>query len=109
MLDPTKLLLIALIWFCKSTSLPKLNYNISNKRGISISKLQVCEKLGQKAVKLCLDVKYLEACVELDIFPKFLRFKPPNISVYQDLSSVYNRGGVLEDVLGLEDILEDTF
>ena len=28
MLNPTKLLLIALIWFCKSTSLPKLNKKI---------------------------------------------------------------------------------
>ena len=26
MLNPTKLLLIALIWFCKSTSLPKLYF-----------------------------------------------------------------------------------
>ena len=59
MLNPTKLLLIALIWFCKSTSLPKLYYNISNKRGISINKLRVCEKLGQKAVKLRLDSIYV--------------------------------------------------
>ena len=92
MLNPTKLLLIALIWFCKSPSWPELYYNISNKRGISINKLQICEKLGQKAVKLRLDMKYLEACVELDICPKVLRFKPPNISVYQNLSSVYNIG-----------------
>ena len=75
-----------------STSLPKLYYNINNKRGVSINKLRVCEKLGQKAVKLRLDVKYLEACVELDICPKFLRFKPPNISVYHNLSSVYSIG-----------------
>ena len=37
-------------------------------------------------------MKYLEACVELDICPKFLRFKPPNISVYHNLSSVYSIG-----------------
>ena len=37
-------------------------------------------------------MKYLEACVELYICPKFLRFKPPNISVYHNLSSVYSIG-----------------
>ena len=37
MLNPTKLLLIALIWFCKSTSLPKLYDYIHTRRS---------EKLG---------------------------------------------------------------
>ena len=31
MLNPKKLLLIALIWFCKSTSLPKLNVYLPKK------------------------------------------------------------------------------
>ena len=47
MLNPAKLLLIALIWFCKSTSLPKLYYNARFTQQIRNSGL----KWNQNAAK----------------------------------------------------------
>ena len=37
-------------------------------------------------------LKYLETCFDLEICPKFLKFKAPNISVYKNINSVYNIG-----------------
>ena len=42
-----------------------------------------------KIVKLKLDTKYLESYADLKICPKFLKFKPPNISVHQNVDPLY--------------------
>ena len=78
------MLAVAAIWFSKTTSLPKIYYKISNKRGIPVSTLRAFEKQGHKLVKLRLDVKYLEACLDLNLCLEFLKFKPPNLNVYGD-------------------------
>ena len=83
-IDAAKLLILSILWYSKSTSLPKLYYLISNRRGIHINQLRACERHSQKIVKLKLDIKYLESCADLKICPKFLKCKPPNISVYQN-------------------------
>ena len=41
MLNPKKLLLIALIWFCKSTSLPKLDYFFCTPKTKSTSQARI--------------------------------------------------------------------
>ena len=82
-IDTVNLLILSILWYSKSTSLPKLYYHISKRRGIHIYQLCACERHGQKNVLLKLDIKYLESCADLKICGKFLKFKPPNISVYQ--------------------------
>ena len=41
------------------------------------------EGLGLKIVKMKLDVKCFETCLDLKIFPRFLKFIPPNLNVYK--------------------------
>ena len=79
-----KLLAISTVWILKCfTSLPKLYHSISKKRGIPVSLFRKNERLGLKVVKLKLDVNYFETCLDLKICPRFLKFKPPNLSVYK--------------------------
>ena len=47
-----------------------------------MNELRQLEKLGYKTGNLKLDVRYLETCRNLEICPKFLKFKPPNLKVY---------------------------
>ena len=84
-------LLVAIIatWIPKVTSLPKLYYRISTKRGITVRKLRNLEKVGWKTVKIKLDLKYLQTCLELDLCPEFLKFKPPNLKVYNKPRDIY--------------------
>ena len=39
------------------------------------------KKYGWKVLKLNLDIKYFENCLDLNLCPKFLKFKPPNLQV----------------------------
>ena len=84
-------LLVAIIttWILKDTSLPKLYYRISIKRAITIRKLRNLEKVGRKTVKIKLDLKYLQTCLELDRCPEFLKFKSPNLKVYNKPIDIY--------------------
>jgi len=77
-------LVVAAIWILKESSLPKIYFRLSNKRGIPVSTLRALEKQGRKLVKLRLDVKYFESCLDLNLCPEFLKFKCPNLSVYKD-------------------------
>ena len=51
--------------------------------------LRQLERNGLKLVKLKLDVNYFQTCLELQICPKFLRFKPPDISAYNRPAELY--------------------
>ena len=94
------MLILSILWYSKSISLPKLYYHISNRREIHINQLRACERNGQKIVKLKLDKKYLESWADLKICPKFLKFKPPNISVYHNADPFY--------AIGLQRKIKDT-
>ena len=89
------LLYIAILWYKKTTSLPKLYFSISSKRGIQVKDLRQIEKFGQKIVKLRLDIKYFEICSNLNLCPEFLKFRPPKLKVYND-SSDWHRVIVLK-------------
>ena len=62
---------------------------MSNKRGIPLSTLRKLERNGRKVTKLKLDLKYFETCLELRLCPQFLKFKPPNLSVYKKPQFLY--------------------
>ena len=53
---------------------------LDNKRGIPIKTLRCLEKSGLKVRKLCVDVKYLESCVELELCPPHLKVIDPKIT-----------------------------
>ena len=84
-------LLVAIIatWILKVTFLPKLLYRISTKRAITIRKLQNLEKVEWKTVKIKFDLKDLQTCLDLDLCPEFLKFKPPNFKVYNKPRDIY--------------------
>ena len=84
-----KILTVAAIWLLKTTSLPKLYFKISNKRGILVSTLRALEKQGKKLVKLRLDVKYFETCLDLDLYPEFLKLKITNLNFSKNRKDVY--------------------
>ena len=84
MFNPLVVLAVIVIWLKKCNSLPKLYHGICSRRGIPVSTFRSLEKHGHKLVKLNLDVKYFESCLDLNLCPEFLKFKAPNLSVYRD-------------------------
>jgi len=68
----------------KSSSLLKYYYKLSKKRGISVSVFRNLERQGFKLMKLKLDLKYFDSCLDLKICPNYLKFKPPNLRVYKN-------------------------
>ena len=38
---------------------------------------------------LNLDIEYFENCLDLNLCPKFLKFKPPNLQVYRNFDDLY--------------------
>ena len=78
------LLVIIYKWILKITFLPRLYYRLSKQRGVTVIQLRKLEKYGWKVLKLNLDIKYSENCLDLNLFPKFLKFKPFNLQVYRN-------------------------
>ena len=89
------LLYIAILWYKKTISLPKLYFSISSNRGIRVKDLRLIEKFGQKIVKLRLDIKYFEICSNLNLCSEFLKFRPQKLKVYND-SNDFHRVIVLK-------------
>ena len=79
------------IWYLKAASLPKLYHRLQDRRDVEVTRLRKLEKAGLKVTKLTLDLKYFEACVELGVCPKFLKFKPPNLPAYQNTKNVLRK------------------
>ena len=64
---------------------------IAKKEGIERSKLRRFEKCLCKLAGLKLDLKYFDKCIELNLIPEFLKFKPPDLKAYQNISVYYNK------------------
>ena len=87
------LLYAAFIWFInglKLTSLPKLYYRLSSKRGIRLKKLRDLEKTAIKYARRQLDVHYLEYCYDLGIYPETFKFKIPEDNAYKSKKEFYD-------------------
>ena len=74
-MNPVHLMLLFFIKLLSSkyTSLAQYYHFLDNKRGIPVKTLRYLEKSGLKVRKLCVDVKYLESCVELELCPPSLK------------------------------------
>ena len=84
-------LFILYAWFQRIynvDSLPKLYYRLAGRRNVTVKQLRQLEKFYLKVNKLHLDLKYFERCHELDLCPKFLRFKAPKLDAYRDFNKV---------------------
>ena len=73
---------------CDINSLPKLYYRLAGRRNVTVKQLRQLEKLFVKVEKLRLDLKYFTRCNELDLCPKFLRFKAPKLDAYRDVKKI---------------------
>ena len=82
-MNPAHLMLLFFIklLLSKFTSLVQYYHFLNNKRGIPIKLLRSLEKSGLKVRKLCVDVKYLESCVELELCPPSLKVKDTKITL----------------------------
>ena len=69
-------------------SLPKFYYRLASKRRVTVKQLRQLEKYYLKINKLRLDLTYFTRCYELDLCPKFLRFKAPRLEAYKDVKKV---------------------
>jgi len=56
---------------------------IAASEGIRLKELRNFEKLYLKVTKLKLDVGYFDKCLEMNLVPNFLKFKPPDLEVYK--------------------------
>ena len=88
MLNPLWLLFSIVVWL-KKTSLLKLYFRISSKRGTPVKDFRQIERYDLKTVKLKLDIKFFETCSNLDICPQFLKFKAPNLKIYRNTKDLY--------------------
>ena len=79
------------VWVIKASSLPKLYHRLQDRRDVAVSHFRKLEKAGLKVTKLVLDLKYFESCLELGIYPKFLKFKPPNLPAYQNTKNILRK------------------
>ena len=81
------LLSIIFISYKRIVSLQKLCFNKEKKFLVDV--FRKLEKNGAKVLKLILDVKFLESCLELKICPEFLKFKRPRLSVYNNSDNLF--------------------
>ena len=73
-------------WYLLSTkNLPTIEHmkKIAASEGIRLKELRNFEKLYLKVTKLKLDVGYFDKCLEMNLVPNFLKFKPPDLEVYK--------------------------
>ena len=54
-----------------------------------MSTFRALERQGNKLTKLGLDLKYFETCLDLNLCPEFLKFRPPKLQVYKHNTEFY--------------------
>ena len=90
--------LLAMQWFIKSNkNLPigRFYHRIANKGVATKEELRQFERLSCKLATFKLHRRYFDRCVELNLVPDFLKFKPPNLEVYSNTDTYYQQ--VLKD------------
>ena len=79
-------------WFQKIykdvKSLPTFYYRLASKRSVTVRQLRQLEKHYLKWSKYQLDLAYFTRCYEMDMCPKFLRFKAPKLNAYKEVQKV---------------------
>ena len=83
-------MLYCLKWYLKvKVSLPSYYYRLHSKRGIPVRKLRRLEKSVLKTGKIEADVKFWQRCIDLSLYPKSVKFKPPKNQLYKCVDEVY--------------------
>ena len=77
------------IWYYKVSTLPKLYHRLSKRSGATVRKFRGLEDAGKKMVKRNLDVMFWQRCIDLEICPDFLKFRPPRIRQYKNVQQMY--------------------
>ena len=91
-MHPYRLLWLLSLWILKSTSsLSKLYYHISNRRGIPVKLFRQYENMTYKLAKKSLDKKFFLTCLDLEICPNFLQFKSPRLKAYDNTKTIYQQ------------------
>ena len=86
--------LLVLQWFIKcNKNLPvgKLYHRIAQKGVVSKDTLRQFEKLVSKLASYQQHLKYFDRCIEMNLIPEFIKFKPPDLEVYQDPNIFYKK------------------
>ena len=67
-----------IIWMTKTFSLPRIYYYIWQKRrDFTIDWFRQYERNSRKRHRVSLDIKFIQSCLDLDIFPTFVNFRVP--------------------------------
>ena len=89
-----KICAIATYWYIKSNrNLPfgQLMHRVANKGMVSKQDLKHFEKLAIKRSSYQEHLRYFDKCIELDLIPDFIKFKPPDLEVYKDPQMYYRQ------------------
>ena len=52
--------------------------------------LRQLEKATVQAAKKELDIMYWKRCIDLQVCPEFIKFKPPRLKQYSNVNKLYN-------------------
>ena len=66
-------------------------HQIANQGVIGISILRRFEKLSLKYALHKLHLRYFDKCLELDVIPDYLKFKPPRLDAYNNSRAYYTK------------------
>ena len=88
-------LLLATKWdlkvFSKVSSPPTLYFRLASARGVEVQLFRKSEKSAVRLAEKLLDEDFFQTCLDLQLCPKFLKFRPPNLRTYEDVNSIYHQ------------------
>ena len=82
-------LLLSTLWYIKSSTLTKLYFRLKDRRNVEVRDFRRLEKAGLKLTKLRLDLKYFRDCLELNVCPKFLQIKTPDLKAFKNNNRIF--------------------
>ena len=77
--------------YCEDLPVAAILHLIANKGVVKISTLRQYEKLSVKYALQKLHLQYFDKCLELDLIPEFLKFKPPRLDAYRNSKAYFTK------------------
>ena len=90
----SKVNILILHWYIKTfINLPfgKILHRIASKGVHTKQDLRQFEKLALKLASYQQHLRYFDRCIELDLIPDFIKFKPPHLEVYKEPKMYYRQ------------------
>ena len=84
-------MLCVYIWITQTSSLPKYYHRLHSKGGPPVREFRRLERLGDQVTRTYLDVEFWNRCLDLDICPKFVKFKPPKLKQYDSNDQLFRQ------------------